>query len=43
MDDREIFQSAKALIRQHSQDAPLHAAAQIDAMLSKGDLEGRAV
>ena len=31
------------LIRQHGDEAPIHAAMRADAMLDKGDLDGRAV
>ena len=30
-------------MKQHSADAPIHAALQVDAMLDAGDMEGRAV
>ncbi len=31
------------LVKQHGQDAPIHAAMRADAMLDKGDLDGYAV
>ena len=31
------------LIKQHGEDAPIHAAMRADAMLGKGDLDGYAV
>ena len=34
---------ANVLIKQHGQDAPIHAAMRADAMLDKGDLGGYAV
>ena len=41
--DLDIYRSAQALIKQHGQDAPIHAAMRADAMLEKGDLDGVAV
>ncbi len=41
--DLDIYRSAQVLVRQHGQDAPVHAAMRADAMLDKGDLEGYAV
>ena len=41
--DLDIFRSAQLLVKQHGQDAPVHAAMRVDAMLEKGDLEGYAV
>ena len=41
--DLDIYRSAQALIKQHGEDAPIHAAMRADAMLEKGDLEGLAV
>ncbi len=41
--DLDIYRSAQALIKQHGQDAPIHAAMRADAMLDKGDLDGAAV
>ena len=38
--DLDIYRSAQALIKQHGQDAPIHAAMRADAMLDKGDLDG---
>ncbi len=35
--------SAQALVKQHGQDAPIHAAMRADAMLEAGDLDGYAV
>ncbi len=40
--DLDIFRSANVLVKQHGQDAPIHAAMQADAMLEKGDLDGYA-
>ncbi len=41
--DLDIYRSAQAVIKQHGQDAPIHAAMRADAMLEKGDLDGYAV
>ncbi len=40
--DLDIFRSAQALIKQHGEDAPVHAAMRADAMLEAGDLAGAA-
>ncbi len=39
----DIFRSANLLVKQHGQDAPIHAAMRADVMLEKGDLDGYAV
>ncbi len=41
--DLDIYRTAQALIKQHGQDVPIHAAMRADAMLDKGDLDGCAV
>jgi hypothetical protein len=43
--DREIdiYRSAKLLIDQHGEDAPIFAAMQADKCLEGGDLDGKAV
>jgi len=41
--DLDIYRSANVLVKQHGQDAPIHAAMRADAMLDKGDLDGYAV
>ena len=41
--DLDIYRSANALVKEHGQDAPVHAAMRADAKLDKGDLEGCAV
>ncbi len=41
--DLDIYRSANLLVKQHGQDAPIHAAMRADAMLGKGDLAGVAV
>ncbi len=38
--DLDIYRSAQALVKQHGQDVPIHAAMRADAMLDKGDLDG---
>ena len=41
--DLDIYRSAQVLVKQHGEDAPVHAAMRADAMLEKGDLDGYAV
>ena len=41
--DLDVYRSAKLLIDQHGDEAPIHAAMEADAMLDKGDLDGAAV
>ena len=41
--DLDIYRSAHVLIREHGDDAQIRAAQQVDAMLDKGDMDGRAV
>ncbi len=41
--DLDIYRSANVLVKQHGQDAPIHAATRADAMLDNGDLDGCAV
>ena len=41
--DLDIYRSAQVLVKQHGEDAPIHAAMGADALLDKGDLEGYAV
>ena len=43
MDDLDIYRSANLLVKQHGEDAPIHAAMRADAMLEKGDMDGYAV
>ncbi len=40
---RDITRAAQALIKQHGEDATIHAAMRADELLEKGDMEGRAV
>ncbi len=37
--DLDIYRSAKLLVNQHGQDAPIHAAMRADALLDAGDLD----
>ncbi len=39
----DIYRSAKLLIDQHGEDAPIFAAQQADRCLATGDLDGKAV
>ncbi len=39
----DIYRSANLLVKQHGEDAPIHAAMRADAMLEAGDLDGYAV
>ncbi len=41
--DLDIYRTANVLVKQHGQDAPIHAAMRADELLDKGDLEGCAV
>ena len=41
--DLDIYRSAKLLIDQHGEDAPIFAAMQADKRLAAGDLDGKAV
>ncbi len=41
--DLDIYRTAQVLVKQHGQDAPIHAAMRADELLDKGDLEGCAV
>ncbi len=42
-DDLDIYRSAKLLIDQHGEDAPIFAAMHADKCLEGGDLDGKAV
>ncbi len=42
-DEIDIYRSAKLLIDQHGEDAPIFAAQQADKCLEAGDLDGKAV
>ncbi len=41
--DLDIWRSAKLLVNQHGDDAQIHAAMRVDAMLEAGHMDGRAV
>ncbi len=41
--DLDIYRAANELIKQHSEDAPIHAAMRADELMEAGDMEGRAV
>ena len=38
----DIYRTANLLIKQHGAEAPVHAAMRADAMIEKGDRDGRA-
>ncbi len=40
--DLDIYRSAKLLIDEHGEDAPIQAATKADALLDKGDMDGTA-
>ena len=39
----DIYRTANELIKQHGEDAPIHAAMRTDELLDAGDLDGQAV
>ncbi len=41
--DLNIWRSANLIVKQHGEDAPIHAAMRADAMLEAGDLDGYAI
>jgi hypothetical protein len=43
MREIDIYRLARALIKQHGKDAPVHAAMRADELAAKGNIEGRAV
>lgn len=43
MNERDIYASANELIRQHGEDAPIHAAMRADKLLDQSDMDGVAV
>ena len=43
VDALDIYRTARLLIEQHGDEAPIHAAMRADAMLEAGDLDGQAV
>ena len=40
--DLDIYRTAKLLVDKHGAEAPIHAAMKADAMLDKGDMDGKA-
>ena len=41
--DLDIYRTANELIKQHGEDAQIHAAMRADELLEAGDMEGKAV
>ena len=41
--DLDIYRTAKLLVDQHGEDAPIHAAMRADELMAKGDLDGQAI
>ena len=41
--DLDIYRSAAVLVREHGEDAPIHAAMRADELMAKGDLDGQAI
>lgn len=41
--DSDIYRTANELIKQHGEDAPIHAAMRADEMLEVGDINGQVV
>ena len=41
--DLDIYRSANVLVKQHGEDAPIHAAMIADLMLDRADLDGYAI
>ena len=39
----DIYRTAKVLVDQHGEDAPIHAAMTADELMAKGDLDGQAI
>ena len=39
--DLDIYRTAKLLVDQHGEDAPIHAAMRADDLMAKGDLDGQ--
>ncbi len=39
----DIYRATNDLIKQHGEDAPLHAAMRADELMETGDMDGRAV
>lgn len=41
--DTDIYRTANELIKQHGEDAPIHAAMRADELLAAGDMDGQAL
>ena len=41
--DLDIYRSANEFIKQHGEDAPIHAAMRADELMETSDMDGRAV
>ena len=41
--DLDIFRTAKLLVNQHGEEAPIHAAMRADELPAAGDLDGQAI
>ncbi len=41
--DLDIYRAANELIKQHGDEAPIHAAMKADELLEAGDMDGKAV
>ena len=41
--DLDVYRTAKLLVDKHGDEAPIHAAMKAEAMLHKGDMNGKAV
>ena len=41
--DLDVYRSANELIKQHGEDAPIHAAMRADELMEAGDMDGRTV
>ena len=40
--DLDVYRAANELLKQHGDEAPIHAVMRADEMLAKGDLDGQA-
>ena len=41
--DLDIYRAANELVKQHGEDAPIHAAMRADELMEAGDMDGQAV
>ncbi len=41
--DIDIYRAAALLVKEHGEDAPIHAAMRVDELLNQGDLDGKLV